>query len=56
MVEDIVVLLKKEWLKFLKFGKPITPYLKNGDIITIEIFNDENQSDFGRIQQKIVKL
>ena len=43
-------------VEILKFGKPITPYLKNGDTITIEIFNDENQSDFGRIQQKIVKL
>ncbi len=49
-------LVEKRMVEILKFGKPITPYLKNGDIITIEIFNDENQSDFGRIQQKIVKL
>ena len=49
-------LVEKRMVEFLKFGKPITPYLKNGDTITIEIFNDENQSDFGRIQQKIVKL
>ncbi len=49
-------LVEKRMVEILKFGKPITPYLKNGDTITIEIFNDENQSDFGRIQQKIIKL
>ncbi len=49
-------LVEKRMVEIIKFGKPITPYLKNGDTITIEILNSENQSEFGRIQQKIVKL
>ena len=48
-------LVEKRMVEIIKYGKPITPYLKNGDTISIEILNNENQSEFGRIQQKIVK-
>ena len=48
--------VEKRMVEMFKFGKPITPYLKNEDTITIEILKNENQSDFGSIKQKIVKL
>ena len=49
-------LVEKRMIEIIKYGKPITPYLKNGDTISIEILNSKNESEFGRIQQKIIKL
>ena len=49
-------LVEKRMIEIIKYGKPITSYLKSGDTISIEILNSENESEFGRIQQKIIKL
>ena len=49
-------LVEKRMIEIIKYGKPITSYLKSGDTISIEILNSKNESEFGRIQQKIIKL
>jgi fumarylacetoacetate (FAA) hydrolase len=36
-------------------GKPVTPFMKFGDHIRIEMFDREGQSIFGAIDQKVVK-
>jgi fumarylacetoacetate (FAA) hydrolase len=35
-------------------GKPITPYLKAGDLVTIEMLDAGGHSIFGRIEQRVV--
>ena len=36
-------------------GKPVTPFMKFGDEIRIEMFDTAGQSIFGAIDQKVVK-
>lgn len=38
----------------LKDGKPVTPFMKPGDRIEIEMLNESGESLFGRIAQKVV--
>jgi len=42
-------------LEIIADGKPSTPFMKFGDTIRIEMFDDEGHSIFGAIEQKIVK-
>ncbi len=43
-------------LETLQHGKPVTPFMKAGDTVRIEMFNDANQSIFGAINQTVVLL
>jgi fumarylacetoacetate (FAA) hydrolase len=46
---------EKRMLEIIEGGKPITPFLKIGDQIRIEMFDANNRSIFGAIQQRVVK-
>lgn len=47
-------LMEKRMLEILANGKASTPYLKFGDTVSIEVFNNK-KSIFGAIHQKVVK-
>jgi fumarylacetoacetate (FAA) hydrolase len=47
-------LLEKRMLEVLANGKATTPYLKIGDIVSIEVFGINRKSVFGAIHQKVV--
>ena len=40
----------------IKNGKPKTPFLKFGDTIRIEVFDENNQTVFGSIEQTVTKF
>lgn len=40
-------------LETLQHGKPITPFMKAGDTVRIEMLNEGNQSIFGAIEQTV---
>lgn len=40
-------------LETLQHGKPITPFMKAGDTVRIEMFDEKNQSLFGAIEQTV---
>ncbi len=40
----------------IKFGKPKTPFMMFGDKVRIEMHDDNGQSIFGKIEQKLEKL
>ncbi len=42
-------------LEIVRDGKPTTPFMKFGDRIEIEIFDGQNNSIFGKIDQKVVE-
>jgi fumarylacetoacetate (FAA) hydrolase len=42
-------------LETIDTGKAVTPFLKFGDVVSIEMF-DNNQSIFGCIEQRVVRL
>lgn len=41
-------------LETLQHGKPTTPFMKAGDTVRIEMFDHNNQSIFGAIEQTVV--
>lgn len=41
-------------IETIQNGKPSTPFMKEGDTIQIEMFDDNQQSIFGQISQKVV--
>lgn len=49
-------LAEKRTLETLDTGKPVTPFLKPGDTIAIEMFDASGRSIFGRIEQQVILL
>lgn len=47
---------EKRMLELLEQGKSITPFMKSGDRVKIEMFNEENQSIFGAIDQSVILI
>jgi len=45
---------EKRMLEILATGKPITPFMQFGDRVRIEMLDENRQSIFGAIQQKVV--
>lgn len=43
-------------LETLQHGKPITSFMKAGDTVRIEMFNENNQSIFGAIEQTVTLI
>lgn len=48
-------IVEKRMLETLANGKPTTEFMKFGDTIRIEMFNDDKQSIFGAIDQQVQK-
>ena len=48
-------LAEKRVLEIIKNGSPSTPFLKFGDRVRIEMFDDEGASLFGAIEQEVVQ-
>lgn len=48
-------LAEKRTLETLEKGKPVTPFLRFGDRVRIEMFDAQGRSIFGAIDQKVVK-
>lgn len=44
---------ERRMIEIIEHGKPLTPYMKFGDSICIEMFDAKNKSIFGAIQQTI---
>ena len=49
-------LAEKRVLEIIKDGKPVTPFMKFGDTVRIEMLDKAGQSLFGAIEQKVEKL
>ena len=47
-------LAEKRMLETIEHGKPQTPFMKYGDVVRIEMFDQEGRSIFGAIEQKVV--
>lgn len=47
-------LAEKRMLEKINTGEFSTPFMKAGDTVTIEMFNNEGQSVFGQISQRVV--
>lgn len=47
---------EKRTLELIATGKAITPFMKHGDRVRIEMFNPQQQSIFGAINQKVVSI
>jgi fumarylacetoacetate (FAA) hydrolase len=46
---------EKRCLETLELGKAVTPFLQFGDVVRIEMFNQNNESVFGAIEQTVEK-
>ena len=46
---------EKRVLETLETGEPVTPFLKFGDEVRIEMFNENGESIFGAISQPVVR-
>ena len=44
---------EKRTVETLETGAPITPFMKDGDVVRIEMFDREGASIFGAIEQRI---
>lgn len=51
----ISCLAERRMIETIEEGAPKTPFMKVGDTIEIEMFDDDGVSIFGAIQQKVVK-
>jgi fumarylacetoacetate (FAA) hydrolase len=51
----ISCLQERRMIETIDEGKPKTPFMKPGDTIEIEMFDEQGKSLFGRISQKVVK-
>lgn len=49
-------LAEKRMLEIIQSGTAITPFMKIGDEVRIEMFDKNNQSIFGAIEQKVVAM
>ncbi len=49
-------LAEKRVLEIIKDGKPVTPFMKFGDTVRIEMLDAAGQTLFGAIEQKVEKL
>lgn len=47
---------EKRMLEILASGKPITPFMKIGDRVRIEMFDQNNQTIFGAINQEVITI
>jgi fumarylacetoacetate (FAA) hydrolase len=47
-------ILEQRMLETIEFGEVKTPFMKSGDQVRIEMFDQDNQSIFGAIEQKVV--
>ncbi len=50
----ISCLAERRMRETIEFGAPRTPFMKVGDTIAIEMFDNDGHSIFGRIEQKVV--
>jgi fumarylacetoacetate (FAA) hydrolase len=48
-------LAEKRTLEIIEIGKPITPFMKFGDRVRIEMFDSDGKSIFGAIEQRVQK-
>jgi len=48
-------LAEQRTIETIKTGKPVTPFLKFGDTVKIEMLDDKGQSIFGAIEQDVVR-
>lgn len=48
-------IVEKRTLEQINEGEPKTPYMKVGDSVSIEMFNDQGQSLFGKIAQTVIQ-
>lgn len=46
---------EKRMLEIIADGKPSTPFMREGDIIRIEMLDDNDQSLFGAIEQEVMR-
>lgn len=49
-------LAEKRMLEIIANGKPSTPFMKAGDEVRIEMFDKQNQSIFGAIDQAVIAI
>jgi len=49
-------LAEKRMLEKIHEGVIKTPFMKDGDKVKIEMFNEKNQNLFGTIEQKVIKV
>ncbi|HKV00150.1 MAG TPA: fumarylacetoacetate hydrolase family protein [Vineibacter sp.] len=54
--KGVCCLAEKRVLETLDTGAPITPFLRHGDFVRIEVRADDGQSVFGSIEQRVVPL
>lgn len=47
---------EKRMLELLATGKAVTPFMKNGDCVRIEMFDNNKKSIFGAISQQVVTV
>ena len=50
----ISCLAEQRMIETIEQGKPVTPFMKPGDTIAIEMLDTEGRSLFGRIEQRVV--
>jgi len=48
-------LAEKRMLETIETGKPVTPFLRFGDRVRLEMFDAEGNSIFGAIEQEVVR-
>jgi fumarylacetoacetate (FAA) hydrolase len=46
---------EKRSLEMIEFGKPVTPFMKFGDVVRLEVFAADGSSIFGAIEQRVVQ-
>lgn len=51
----ISCLAERRMIEIIENGKPSTPFMKAGDTVSIEMFDSQGRSLFGRIAQKVVE-
>lgn len=51
----ISCLAERRMIETIENGKPSTPFMKPGDVVEIEMFDEAGKSLFGRIRQKVVQ-
>jgi len=49
----ISCLAERRTLEIIDGGKPVTPFLKPGDRVRIEVLDDDGRSLFGAIEQEV---
>jgi fumarylacetoacetate (FAA) hydrolase len=49
-------LAEKRMIETIETGKPITPFMKDGDTVKIEMLNEKHENLFGTILQRVRKF